>query len=98
MFQDFMHAAEEEIDLGSQDESDEEDDLEDVGGNTLVFPASYTEALIQLLIQDSPVAVTDIQLDDKDERLGLAYSLWAENYVTTTAASAAKPSAKKRRT
>lgn len=62
-----------------------------------MFPASYTEALAQILIQDQPVAVADIQLKVKEERLGLAYSLWAEGFVTTAVASGPSSSSKKQR-
>ena len=103
-----MKFAEEEIDLGSQDESDEDEDEDEdegeedgpgqeEGPNTLVFPASYAEALAQILIQDRPVAVKDIPLKDKEERLGLAYSLWAEGFVTTAVASKPQPSLKKQK-
>lgn len=62
-----------------------------------MFPASYAEALAQILIQDQPVAVKDIKLKDKEEQLGLAYSLWAEGFVTTAIASAPQPSSKKQK-
>ncbi len=55
----------------------------DERSRTLVFPASFSEALAQILIQDQPVAVADIKLDDEEAKLGLAYSLWHEGFVTT---------------
>lgn len=83
--------AEEEIDLGSQDESDESEDSEEDdpgdGGGALVFPASFCAALAQILMSEKPVAVKDIKIEDKEERAALAYSLWCEGFVRTIEAA-----------
>ena len=75
--------------MGSQDDSDEEDsefeEESEGGGGSLVFPQTFCKALGQLLLTDKPVAVKDLKLDDKEERVGLAYSLWAEGFVSTVA-------------
>ena len=82
-----MHA-EEEIDLGSEDDSEGDEEEESVsdleeGGGALVFPESFAEALKQLLLTDTPVSVKDLPLKNKDEKLDLVYSLWVEGMVCT---------------
>lgn len=77
--------------MGSQDESDEDEeddsqsDSEGAGG-ALVFPESYSKALKQLLFTNKPVAIKDLKLKSKDERLDLTYSLWKEKMVYTVEA------------
>lgn len=94
---------EEDIELGSQEDSEEEDsDDEDdseggseEGGGSLVFPSTFTKGLAQILLSDRPVPVREVKVSNKEEKMGLAYSLWAEGYVTT--ASIEHSSAKKQK-
>lgn len=66
-----------------EDESDEEeDDEEDDGQADLVFPATYSFALAQLLgASSAPVSVKDIKLDGEETKLDLAMTLWKEGIV-----------------
>ena len=92
----WAHAAEE--DLVSDDEEDSENSDEE-GSGDLVFPASYTAALTQLLEAETPVAVKEIKLGSKEEKVGLAYSLWDEGLLSTepTGAPASSKKAKQKK-
>ena len=68
--------------MDSEDDDDSENSDED-GSGELVFPASYSKALLQLLEAEIPLAVKDIKLGSKEEKVGLAYSLWEEGLLTT---------------
>lgn len=75
--------------MESEDEATSEDDsgseASSKGGVPLVFPESFLAALIQVLLSDAPLGVRDIKLRNKEEKLGLAYSLWEEGLVCTVA-------------
>ena len=95
-----MVAAEEE-NLGSNskgddDEDDDEEDEEEEGGE-LVFPASYSTALAQLLQAETPISVRDLRLRSKEEKVGLTYSLWAEGMVCTDVPETASKSKKQKK-
>lgn len=82
-----------EEDLDSDEEDDEDDSEnsdEDLSGD-LVFPKSYTKALIQLLEAEDPIPVRDIKLSSKEEKVGLAYSLWDEGLISTDIQHKPKP-------
>ena len=87
----------EEENLGSNSEGDdeEEEDEEEESGE-LVFPASYCTALAQLLQADDAIPVRDLRLRSKEEKVGLAYSLWAEGMVCTDGTETASKSKKQK--
>lgn len=65
-----------------EDDDDDSENSEDELSGDLVFPASYTRALIQLLEAEEALPVKDIKLGSKEEKVGLAYSLWDEGLLT----------------
>lgn len=62
-----------------------------------MFPASYQAALVQLLEAEEPIAVKDIKLRNKEEKVGLAYSLWEERIICTATDKYSSRSPKKPR-
>ena len=80
--------ASEEIESESEEEEDDEEDEECGSGPTdLVFPASYSIAIAQLLAtaDDKGIKVSDVNLPSKEEKLGLAFALWSEGVICTVA-------------
>ncbi len=82
------HGQQVESNAEEESGSDEEGDKEEDGGDKeeghadLVFPATYSLALAQLLSADStPVNVRDIRLDGDEAKLDLAVTLWKEGIV-----------------
>lgn len=51
-----------------------------------------------MLQADKPIAVKDLRLRSKEEKVALAYSLWAEGIVCTVADKKHHPLHKKRKT
>ena len=80
---------------GEDDEDDDEEDEEEDSGE-LVFPASYSTALAQLLQADDPIPVRDLRLRSKEEKVGLACSLWAEGMICTDVTETASKSKKQK--
>ena len=86
-------AAGAEADVGSgsaaeeseESEEEEEEGESEAGSGDLVFPAAYAPALAQLLGARAAggVPVRDIRLPSKEEKLGLAYTLWSEGVLST---------------
>lgn len=64
----------------SGDEDDSGSEPED-----LAFPESYAAALHQLLhsSRQHPVAVQDLPLGSKEEKIGLVMTLWSEGFLCT---------------
>ena len=62
----------------SEEEGSEPEDL--------AFPASYAGAVNQLLQSSKlhPVAVRDVALESKEEKVGLVLTLWSEGYLCTS--------------
>lgn len=70
----------------SVSESEEEEDEEcGEGAADLVFPASYSFAIAQLLAtaDGKGIKVSDINLPSKEDKLGLAFALWSEGVICT---------------
>jgi len=60
-------------------------------------PSSELEARSHPHLQaDSPIAVKDLRLRNKEEKVGLAYSLWAEGVVCTVPDKKQSPSKKQK--
>lgn len=67
---------------GNEEEEEEDDEEEEEGQADLVFPATYSLALVQLLSAESAaVNVKDIKLDGDETKLDLAVTLWREGIV-----------------
>lgn len=75
---------------GSDDEEEkgggeEEKEGSERGPGDLVFPASYSVAIAQLLetAQEAGkgIKVSDLHLASKEEKLGLAFALWSEGVI-----------------
>ncbi len=84
-------------DEGEGDE-EEEDEEEDEGQADLVFPATYSLALVQLLSAESvAVNVQDIKLDGDETKLDLAVTLWKEGIVAVQPQPSKKPGKKSKK-
>ncbi|BDA49680.1 Ribosomal oxygenase 2 [Coccomyxa sp. Obi] len=79
--------ASEEIESESEEEEEEEEENEECGGGAadMVFPASYSFAIAQLLAtaDSKGIKVSDIKLPSKEDKLGLAFALWSEGVICT---------------
>ena len=80
-------AGDSEEDDNSEDDDEDSDEEE---AADLVFPGSHAGALAQLLTAREPLAVKQIRLGSKEEKVGLAYSLWEEGILTTVVDSPAR--------
>lgn len=79
-----------EGDAAEENESAEEQESDEESGDgaaDLVFPASYSFAIAQLLATAKPagegIPVSDIKLPAMEEKLGLAFALWSEGVIYT---------------
>ncbi|DBA73237.1 hypothetical protein WJX77_009828 [Trebouxia sp. C0004] len=80
---------------GSDENEEEEDEEEDEGQADLVFPATYSLALVQLLSAESAaVGVKEIKLDGDETKLDLAVTLWKEGIVAVQPQPSKKPGKK----
>ena len=78
-----------------EEEEEEEDEEEDEGQADLVFPATYSLALVQLLsVESAAVNVKDIKLDGDETKLDLAVTLWKEGIVAVQPQPSKKPGKK----
>jgi len=85
-------------DEGEGDEEEEEDEEEDEGQADLVFPATYSLALVQLLsVESVAVNVQDIKLDGDETKLDLAVTLWKEGIVAVQPQPSKKPGKKSKK-
>ena len=85
-------------DEGEGEEEEEEDEEEDEGQADLVFPATYSLALVQLLSAESvAVNVKDIRLDGDETKLDLAVTLWKEGIVAVQPQPSRKPGKKSKK-
>lgn len=77
--------ASDEIESESEEEEEEENEECEGGATDLVFPASYSIAIAQLLAtaDGKGIKVSDINLPSKEDRLGLAFALWSEGVICT---------------
>lgn len=83
---------EDDIQSSDDDDSEADSEEEDSVSGDLVFPASFGRALAQLLSSEEPLAVKDLRLRTKDDKLGLTYSLWEEGLICTVPSPAKKKS------
>ncbi len=85
---------------GSEGEGDkeEEEEEEDEGQADLVFPATYSLALVQLLgAESAAVNVKDIRLDGDETKVDLAVTLWKEGIVAVQPQPSKKPGKKSKK-
>lgn len=83
---------------GEEEEGEGEDEEEDEGQADLVFPASYSLALVQLLCAESvAVNVKDIKLDGVETKLDLAVTLWKEGIVAVQPQPSKNPGKKSKK-
>lgn len=83
----------------SDDEEDEGESEEEDGSDSeqadLVFPATYSLAVAQLLdAQSHPVKVKDIKLDGDEVKLDLAVTMWKEGILSVQAGPSKSKSGK----
>ena len=79
-------------------DKEEEDQEEDEGQADLVFPATYSLALVQLLgAESAAVNVKDIRLDGDETKVDLAVTLWKEGIVAVQPQPSKKPGKKSKK-
>ncbi|CAL8464436.1 g3971 [Coccomyxa elongata] len=80
-------ASEESGSESEEEEDEEEEEIEECGEGAadLVFPASYSFAIAQLLAtaDGKGIKVSDINLPSKEDKVGLAFALWSEGVICT---------------
>lgn len=79
-------------------DKEEEEEEEDEGQADLVFPATYSLALVQLLgAESAAVNVKDIRLDGDETKVDLAVTLWKEGIVAVQPQPSKKPGKKSKK-
>ena len=81
-----------------ESDKEEEEEEEDEGQADLVFPATYSLALVQLLgAESAAVNVKDIRLDGDETKVDLAVTLWKEGIVAVQPQPSKKPGKKSKK-